>query len=198
MGRLRGAESASFGSQLLTGRARILWRCVSVPRLNHFSAAARAAGLTGREMFLHARAIFPESVFALGPPCLIMNLLCATACGTQATSIVESAPPSLAISGVVTSQTGEPLAGASVHSTAYQIDCITPAPVERDTLLIADSSGRFQGILRGIARGQRCVRAFAQLGSAIGAAQTQIASFTIPPSPTAQTIDTASFHLVIP
>lgn len=123
--------------------------------------------------------------------------LSGVACGGQGITIVEPGPPSLAIAGVVTSQTGTPLAGATVHSQAYEPDCITPVMVERDTLLVANANGAFHGMLRALDTGAVCLRVFSTLDAMSGAAQIVHGKFVIASAGT-QAVDTAMVNLTIP
>jgi hypothetical protein len=127
----------------------------------------------------------------------VVLALAVAACGEQGITIIEPGPPSLAIAGVVTSQTGTPLAGAMVHSYAYKPDCVTPVHVERDTLLVASANGAFHGLLRALDTGAVCLRVFSTLESNAGAAQLVQAEF-VTPSVGSEAVDTAVVNLTIP
>lgn len=130
--------------------------------------------------------------------CAILALSSA-ACNKQLTGTHTSliSPAGLLLVGTVTSQSGTPLAGASVHSRAYEPDCSTPMHVERDTLLVTDASGTFKGFLTTPSEGAVCVHVYSSLGTTSGAAQFILSRFGLP-SESGEASDTVAVHLTIP
>jgi hypothetical protein len=124
--------------------------------------------------------------------------LSSAACDKQPTSNTSLfSPAALLLVGTVTSQSGAPLAGASVHSQAYEPDCSTPMHVERDTLLVTDANGAFKGFLTTPSEAAVCVHVYSSLGTTSGAAQFVPSRFGLP-SESGQASDTVAVHLTIP